>query len=169
MPVGQQIEMQVHMHGPGPQVSQTSMASQYALAPEVIMAIVAAIGLSGANPTQPEKAQLPTRKYFFHAIRNATSDLPIPVIKELKARFKNYIPLALCTHKACLNTMCSTDTIDTKIAWNDKGEMRLKQKAMMAGKDYHLTTNDSMEIHENCIHRMCKYLIMGEDVESGGD
>ena len=77
-------------------------------------------------------------------------------------------PLALCTHKACLNATHSTDRVDTKIAWNDKGEMRLKQKTMTAGRDYYITTDDFTEIHENFICGKCKYLIMGENTEPGG-
>jgi len=57
--------------------------------------------------------------------------------------------------------------IDTEITWNDKGEMRLKQKVMTAGKDYSLTMDDFTEICEIFIHGMCKYLIMGEDVPGG--
>lgn len=43
------------------------------------------------------------RRYFSKGIMNTTSKLPVVVIKELKNGFKNYIPLSLCTHKACLN------------------------------------------------------------------
>jgi hypothetical protein len=67
------------------------------------------------------------RKFFSNAITDATSDLPLPVIKELRAGFKNYILLALCTHKACMNATRSLDAFDTEIGWTDKGEMRLKQ------------------------------------------
>jgi hypothetical protein len=91
------------------------------------------------------------------------------VIKELKSGFKNYIPLALCTHRACSNATRSADTVDTEIAWNDKGEMRLKQKMMTAAKDYHITTDDFTEIRENFIRGMRKYLIMGEDTIPGRD
>jgi hypothetical protein len=97
------------------------------------------------------------------------SDLPISVIKELKAGFKNYIPLALCTHKACYNATRYTDTFDTEIGWTEKGEMKLKQKAMSAGKDHYLTTDDFTEVRENFIRGMRKYLIMGDDTEAGGD
>jgi hypothetical protein len=111
----------------------------------------------------------PTRRYFSNAITNATSDLPIPVIKELKAGFKNYIPLALCTHKACKNATRSTDPIDTEIGWTEKGEMRLKQKTMNAAKDHYLTTDDFTEIRENFIRGIRKYLVMGDDTGPGGD
>lgn len=81
------------------------------------------------------------RKFFSNTIMDTTSDLPLPVIKELKAGFKNYILLALCTHKAC-NATRSLDAFNTKIGWTDKGEMRLKQKFMMATKDHYLTMDD---------------------------
>ena len=109
------------------------------------------------------------RRYFSNAITSATSDLPLSVIKELRSGFKNYIPLALCTHKPCSNTTCSTEGVDTEIAWNDKGEMRLKQKAMTAGKDHYITTDDFTEIRKNFIRGMHKYLIMGDDTGPGGD
>lgn len=106
---------------------------------------------SGASHSLPiprpqVDAQPPKQIFFSHAITSAISDLPISVIKELRNGFKNYIPLALCTHKACSNMTCSTDSVDTEIAWMDKGEMRLKQKAMMAGKDHYITTDDFTKI-----------------------
>jgi len=120
-------------------------------------------------PRPQVDAQPAKRKFFSHAITSAISDLPISVIKELRNGFKNYIPLALCTHKACSNATRSTDSVDTEIAWTDKGEMRLKQKAMTAGKDHYITTDDFTEIRENFIRGMRKYLIMGTDTEPGGD
>src|ERR1700728_4360255 len=45
-------------------------------------------------------------------ITNATCDLPTVVIKELKAGFKQYIPLALCNHKACSNATRTSDAFD---------------------------------------------------------
>jgi hypothetical protein len=107
------------------------------------------------------------RKYFSNAITTVTSDLPLPVIKELKAGFKNYIPLALCTHKACTNATRSSDAFDTEIGWTEKGEMRLKQKSMTAAKDHYLTTDDFTEIRENFIRGMRRYLVMGEDTDPG--
>jgi hypothetical protein len=56
--------------------------------------------------------------------------IPIFIIKELKRGFKNYIPLALCTHKACQNATRFSDHVDTEIRWTEKGKMRLKQKSM---------------------------------------
>ena len=99
---------------------------------------------------------------------NATCDLPIAVIKELKGGFKNYILLALCTHRACTNVTCSTNGIDTEIGWNDRGEVRLKQKAMTVAKDHYIITDDFTEIHENFVHDMRRYLIMGNDIVIGG-
>jgi hypothetical protein len=64
--------------------------------------------------------------------------------------------------------LCSTEAIDTEIGWNDKGEIRLKQNVMTAGRDHYLTTNDFTEIRENFIRGMRRYLVMGEDVEPGG-
>ena len=128
----------------------------------------------GTSPSFPTPrpyivTQPPKRKFFSHTITSTTSDLPLAVIKELRNGFKNYIPLALCTHKACANATRSTDTVDSEIAWNDKGEMRLKQKTMTAGRDHHITTDDFTEIRENFIRGMRKYLIMGDDTEPGGD
>ena len=139
----------------------------HVLTPELIAAIAAALGV-GSACHQSVDAQPPTRKYFLQAITNATCDLPIAVIKELKGGFKNYIPLALCTHRACTNATRSTDGIDTEIGWNDRGEIRLKQKAMTAAKDHYITTDDFTEIRENFVRGMRRYLIMGEDIAIGG-
>jgi hypothetical protein len=46
--------------------------------------------------------------------------------------------------------------------------MRLKQKAMTAAKDHHISTDDFTEIHENLIRGIRKYLVMGDDVGPGG-
>jgi hypothetical protein len=48
--------------------------------------------------------------------------------------------------------------------------MRLKQKAMTAAKDYHLTTDDFMEARKNFIHGMRRHLIVTDlegEVSSG--
>jgi hypothetical protein len=116
-----------------------------------------------------QMVQPATQRYFSNAITNTTSDLPISVIKELKAGFKNYIPLALCMHKACQSAVHSTDPIDTKIGWTVKGEMQLKQKSMNVAWDHYLTTDDFMEIREIFVRGICKYLIMSDDSDSGGD
>jgi len=113
-------------------------------------------------------AQLAPRKYFLHAITNATSDLPLSVIKELKSGFKNYIPLALCSHKACFHATCTTEAVDTEIEWNDKGEIRLKQKAMMVAKDHYMTTDDFTEMRKNFVHGLHRYLIMSDNLVAGG-
>jgi hypothetical protein len=136
---------------------------------ELIAAIALAINKNSPFPINSESdiPQPSARKYFSNAITNATSDLPISVIKELRSGFRNYILLALCTHKACLNASHSSDAIDTEIGWNEKGEIRLKQKTMTAGRDHHLTTDDFTEIRENFIRGMCKYLVMGDVVEPG--
>jgi hypothetical protein len=85
------------------------------------------------------------------------NELPITVIKELKGGFKNYIPLALCTHKACLHATRSTESVDAKASISEKGELRLKQKSFTAARDYHLTTDDFTKIRENFIRGMkCK-------------
>lgn len=162
-----QMPTQSDMHDSG-QAVHTMIAPQFMLTPDVIAAILVATGSAGTNHLLAENAQPPARRYFLHVIMNTMSDLLISVIKELKAGFKNYILLALCTHKACLNASCSTEAIDTKIRWNDKGEIRLKQKAMTAGRDHYLTTNDFTEIRENFIPGMCRYLVMGEDMEPSG-
>jgi hypothetical protein len=119
------------------QMPQTSAMAQY--------------GELGQRVPDPSGLQPPTRKYFSRAITNTTSELPLSVIKELKGGLKNYIPLALCTHKACSNAMRYTNPFDTEIGWTDKGEMKLKQKSMMAAKDHYLTTDDFTEARENFV------------------
>lgn len=146
-------------HAQNSKVPQVPAISQYGLSPDVIAAIARA--LEQNNPIA-SGSQQPTRKYFSKAITNATSELPMPVIKELKAGFKNYIPLALCTHKACLYATRYTDPFDTEIGWTEKGEMRLKQKSMTAAKDHYLTTDDFTEIRENFIRGMRKYLVLND-------
>jgi hypothetical protein len=152
-----------------PQVHQAALADQYGLSPDVIAAVASALGQGAPTTSQQPPTAYPTvKKYFANAITNTMSDLPLPVIKELKAGFKNYIPLALCTHKACTNATRSTEAFDTEIGWTEKGEMRLKQKSMTAAKDHYLTTDDFTEIRENFIRGIRKYLIMGEDTNPGG-
>jgi hypothetical protein len=112
-----------------------------------------------------ERASCLTTRYFSKVMTNTTSELPVAVIKELKGGFKNYIPLSLCTHKACSNTTRSTDAFDTEIGMNDRGEIRLKQKTMTVAKDHYLSTDDFTEIWENFTHGMQKHLILGDDVE----
>ena len=69
------------MHGP--QVSQAPVAPQFTLSPDIIAAIAMAMGQNSVIPAQARQVQPSGRKYFLHAITNATSDLPIAVIKEL--------------------------------------------------------------------------------------
>jgi hypothetical protein len=90
------------------------------------------------------------------------------VIKELKAGFKNYIPLALCTHKACSNATRYTDPFDTEIGWSDKGEMKLKQRSMTAAKDHYITTDDFTKAHENFVRGLRKHLVMNDLNEEVG-
>src|ERR1700678_4099051 len=68
----------------------------------------------------------------------------------------------MCMHRACLNATRYMDPLDAEIGWSDKGEMRLKQKAMTAAKDYHLTTDDFTEACENFIRGMRRHLIMAD-------
>src|SRR5271154_3589470 len=107
------------------------------------------------------------RRYFSKVITDSTGELPIAVIKELKTGFKNYIPLSLCTHKACSNATRSMDAFDTEIGMNERGEIRLKQRTLTAARDHYLTTNDFTEIRENFIREMMKYLVLGGDLEPG--
>ena len=141
------------------------------LSPDLLAAIARALGQGSTSSAQPAVSSYPPlpTKYFSKPITNATSDLPMSVIKELKAGFKNYIPLALCTHKACLHATRTTDAFDTEIGWTDKGEMRLKTKSMTAAKDHHLTTDDFTEIRENFIRGIRRYLVMADDVGPGGE
>ena len=143
-------------------IAQAPSMAQHGLSADVIAAIAHALGQNTSNTSDPHGSQIPTRKYFSKTITNATSELPMPIIKELKAGFKNYIPLAQCTHKACLNATRSTDAFDTEIGWTDKGEMRLKQKTLTAAKDHYLTTDDFTEARENFIRGMRKYLVMSD-------
>jgi hypothetical protein len=139
---------------------------------ELVVAIMAVLGAGGAIPaTIPatgSSAPLQLGKYFTATIMNATSDLPITVIKELKGRFKNYIPLSLCTHKACSNATRPTDLFDTEIGLNEKGEIKLKQKMLTAAKDHYLTTDDFTEIRENFVRGMHRHLVLGDDSEANG-
>ena len=121
---------------------QVPHAPQFELSPDILAAIAQALRQGAPATTFAQAVQSSSRKYFSHAITNATSELPMSVIKELRAGFKNYIPLTLCTHKACRYATRSTDPIDTEIGWTEKGEMRLKQRSMNAAKDYNLSTND---------------------------
>jgi hypothetical protein len=114
--------------------------------------------------TNEQASRLMTR-YFSKVMTNMMSKLPVVVFKELKGSFKNYIPLSLCMHKACSNATWSTDAFDTKIGMNDRGEIRLKQKTMMAAKDHYLSTDDFTEIRENFTCGMQKHLILGDNVE----
>ena len=155
-----------HSYPHHPQPPPPEPALESVLTPDVIAAITRALGPGASLPSSLRPS---TTKYFSNTITDTTSDLPISVIKELKTGFKNYIPLALCTHKACYSATRSTDTFDTEIGWTDKGEMKLKQKAMTAAKDHYLTTDDFTEVRENFVRGMRKYLVMGDDVEPGGD
>lgn len=143
-----------------PRSSQALSAPQYNMSPDDIIAIARALGQGVSNPASVSSR--PTRKFFSNAITNNVSDLPMPVIKELRAGFKNYIPLALCTHKACLHATRHTDAFDTEIGLNDKGEIKVKPKSMTPAKDHYLTTDDFTEIRENFIRGMRRYLIMAE-------
>lgn len=147
------IHEQSHEH-PHPYGSQVPE-----LSPELIAAITRAVGQH--NPAHPSLV-LPARRYFSRTITNTTRKLPIAVIKELKAGFKNYIPLALCTHRACLNATRYTDPLETEIGWSDQGEMRLKQRAMTAAKDHHLMTDDFTKARENFVCGMRRYLVLAD-------
>jgi hypothetical protein len=135
---------------------------------ELVAAIVAALGAGGVIPATGNNAPPQLGEYFSTTITNATSDLPITVIKELKGGFKNYIPLSLCTHKACSNATRATDLFDTEIGLNEKGEIKLKQKTLTAAKDHYLTTDDFTEIRENFVRGMRRHLVLGDESETNG-
>jgi hypothetical protein len=59
--------------------------------------------------------------------------------------------------------------VDTEIGWTEKGEMRLKQKSMNASRDHFLTMDDFTEIRKNFIRGIRKYLIIGDNTDTGGD
>ncbi|KAF8229606.1 hypothetical protein L208DRAFT_1401928, partial [Tricholoma matsutake] len=153
------------------QASNQTPTSHPMLHAEILAALSSALGLgSMTQMTQMTSsgAPQPARKYFSQMITNAMSKLPITIIKELKGGFKNYIPLALCTHKACANATRATETLDTEVGFNEKGEMRLKQRYFSAVRDHYLTTDNFTKIHENFIWGMRKYLVLGDDSEPGG-
>lgn len=153
------------------QASNQTPASHPMLHAEILAALSSALGLGGTTRMMQmtsSGAPQPARKYFSQAITNAMSELLITVIKELKGGFKNYIPLALCTHKACANVTRATETLDMEVGFNEKGEMRLKQRYFSAVRDHYLTTDSFTEIRENFIWGMRKYLVLGDDSEPGG-
>ncbi|KAF8814089.1 hypothetical protein BYT27DRAFT_7206355 [Phlegmacium glaucopus] len=135
---------------------------------DLIAAIAAALGSSASfSPASALPAE-PLHQFFSCTITNATSELPIAVIKELRGGFKNYIPLSLCTHKACSNATQATDMFDTEIGMNERGEIWLKQKTLTPAKDHYMSTDDFMEICENFTRGLRKYLILGDDTQPGG-
>ena len=77
----------------------SSSAAHPVVNAELVAVIVAALGAGGTVLATSSDAPLQLGEYFSATIMNAMSDLPISVIKELKGRFKNYIPLSLCTHR----------------------------------------------------------------------
>ena len=117
---------------------------------ELLAALSAALGLSGMAQITSSGVPQPVRQYFSQPIMNAMSELLITVI-ELNRGFKNYILLALYTHKTCSNTTRATDTLDMEVGFNKKGEIRLKQKNLLAMRDHYLMTDNFIEIHENFI------------------
>jgi hypothetical protein len=122
------------------------LASHPVVNAELIMAIMAALGTGGAIPATGGSPPTQPAEFFSATITNTTSDLPIIMIKELKSGFKNYIPLSLYTHKACSNATRATDLFNTEIGLNEEGEIKLKQKTLMAAKDHYLTTDDFTEV-----------------------
>ncbi|KAF8814363.1 hypothetical protein BYT27DRAFT_7266154 [Phlegmacium glaucopus] len=135
---------------------------------DLIAAIAAALGSSASFPPASTQPVEPMHQFFSRTITNATSELPIAVIKELRGGFKNYIPLSLCTHKACSNATRATDTFDTEIGMNERGEIRLKQKTLTPMKDHYMSTDDFTEIRENFTRGLRKYLVLGDDTQPGG-
>ena len=115
LPAGPQFPTQSHQHdGPDSlappyryesQGPQARIVNQYELSPDIIAALTRALAQNNAAPSASQAPMhAPTRKYFSKVITNTTSELPMPVIKELKGGFKNYILLALCTHRACVTS-----------------------------------------------------------------
>ena len=54
-----------------------------------------------------------------------------------------------------------------EIGLNEKGEIKLKQKTLMAPKDYYLMTDDFMEVRENFVRGMRRHLVLGDKSEDG--
>jgi hypothetical protein len=150
------FHLHLHNHAADPQHGP----SQLELLPDIIMAITHALGQNIPNATSTHAGPSSSKRFFSKAITTTTSDIPISVIKELRGGFKNYISLALCTHKACQNATHSSDHINTEIGWTEKGKMRLKQKSMNASRDHFLKMDDFAEIRKNFIRGIHKYLIM---------
>lgn len=50
---------------------------------------------------------------------------------------------------------------------NEKGEIRLKQKILMAARDHYLTMSDLGEIRENFVWGIGKYLVLEGNMEPG--
>ena len=123
------------------------------------------IPLKAAASSPPSS---PPGGYFSQTIDNVTSELPAAVIKELKGGFKSYIPMILCTHKACNDSSRSKDSFDASIGMNDKGEIQVKQKNFDPSRDANLSTDEFTEVRENLIRGMRKHLKLGKDTEPGG-
>ena len=156
----------MHSDQPEPKSAHTGHAQpgpDLDLSPAVLAAIARALNHVPADSSAQAVQPLLPRKFFSNPITNHTSDLPIAVIKELKGGFKNYIPLSMCTHKACSHATRTPETVDTEIGWTDKGEMRVKQKLTGSVGDYTLSTDDFTEIRENFIRGMRKHLVMEEE------
>lgn len=110
---------------------------------------------------------VPARHLFSKKITSTSNDLPTEVIKELRAGFKQYIPLSLTTHAACVRATRSGDTFDTEVNFNEQGIL-LRRKSFSPAKDQYLSMHDFTEVRENFVRGMRRHLILGDDTLPGG-
>lgn len=115
----------------------------------------------------PATESVPPRQFFS---RKITSTSTTEVIKELRAGFKQYIPLSLITHAACVRATRratrSGDTFDTEVNFGEQGIL-LKRKSFSPAKDLNLSMHELAEVRENFVRGMRRHLILGGDVLPG--
>jgi hypothetical protein len=104
---------------------------------------------------------------FTRAIADSSNELAPNIIKLLEAGFKTYIPLSSCTHKACRLASRSAEAFDSEISMNEKGEIKLKHKAMNAALDHQMTTDNFSQVRENLIPAIRKHLILAGETAKG--
>jgi hypothetical protein len=104
---------------------------------------------------------------FTRAITTTSNELAPNMIKLLEAGFKTYIPLSSCTHKACRLASRSVEAFDSEISMNEKGEIKLKHKALNAALDHQMTTDDFSQVRENLIPAIRKHLILAGETAKG--
>jgi hypothetical protein len=104
---------------------------------------------------------------FTQKIADLSNELAPNIIKLLEAGFKTYIPLSSCTHKSCQLASRSAEAFDSEISMNEKGEIKLKHKAMNVAHDHQMSTNDFLQVRENLIPAIHKHLILAGKTAKG--